>query len=296
MKRIAYWLAKAWVYWISLTPFGLLYLRSDVYAFLLYHVFRYRRKVVRDNLQKSFPEKPPKKIKKIEKKFYRNFCDTFVEFCKIFSMKAEAFKERVTVTNPEVMRDLYAKNKSVFMALHHSSNWEWLWKVMDEVSAHQPCAIYKKFSNHYFDDLLLQARIRHADVGDGLIEDKDTVRVLRDRRERIDAYFILSDQSPRGAKTDYWTEFLHRDTCWFTGLEKLAKRFDIAVVYVDMQRTGRGRYNVTFDLICENPAETEEGFIMEQYVRHLERFLQNNPDNWLWSHRRWKHSRPIEAQ
>lgn len=283
------------VYWISLTPFCLLYVRSDCYAFLLYHVFRYRRKVVRDNLVKSFPEKTSDEIKKIEKHFYRNFCDVFVEFCKTFTAKREQIKERFTVTNPEVMRELYRKNKSVFLAMHHSSNWEWLWHVMDEVSAHEPCAIYKKFSNHYFDELLKKGRVRYADLGGNLIEDRETLRALKSRQGRIDACFILADQSPQGGKSDYWTEFLHRDTCWFTGLERIARLLDLAVVYVDMKRTSRGHYTVTFETICESPRTVENGFIMEQYVRHIERFLTEQPDNWLWSHRRWKHSRQTVA-
>ena len=295
MKRIGFWLAKAVAYGIAITPFCLLYLRSDIYAFFMYHVVRYRRKVVRDNLVKSFPEKTPQEIKKIEKHFYRDFCDFFVESCKLLTVKPAALKKRVTVTNPEVMRELYEKKKSVFMAMHHSGNWEWLWKVMDEVSPHHPCAIYKKFKNHYFDDLVLYARTNHADVADGLIEDKDTLRGLRARKGNLDAIYILSDQSPRGLKTDYWTEFLHRDTCWFTGLEKLAKIFDYPVVYVENVRVKRGHYRVTFKTITENPQQTEDGFIMEQYVRSIERFIHENPDNWLWSHRRWKRTRQTEG-
>ena len=102
---------------------------------------------------------------------------------------------------------------------------------------------------------------------------------------------ILGDQSPRGAETDYWTDFLHRDTCWYTGLEKLARKYDYAVVYTEMARVERGRYTVTFKLISEDPNSVEVGFVLEQYVRHVEQFILHYPSNWLWSHRRWKHSR-----
>ena len=114
---------------------------------------------------------------------------------------------------------------------------------------------------------------------------------MDDMKDALNAVLVLGDQSPRGADTDYWTDFLHRDTCWYTGLEILAKRYDYAVVYVEMIRPERGKYTVTFKLITDDSLNTENGFILEQYVRHVERFIQNNPDNWLWSHRRWKHTR-----
>ena len=128
-----------------------------------------------------------------------------------------------------------------------------------------------------------------------MIEDRSLKDVLERLNDSMNAVLILGDQSPRGAETDYWTDFLHRDTCWYTGLERLARRYDYAVVYTEMVRVERGRYTVTFKLICEDPNIVEEGYILEQYVRHVERFILDNPDNWLWSHRRWKHSRQLAS-
>lgn len=295
MKRIGFWLVKCVAFVISITPFPLLYLRSDCYAFLLYHLIRYRRKVVRENLLKSFPEKPLAEIRSIEKRFYRNFCDLVVEICKIRNMKREDLLKRVEYTNPEVLVERYKKGKGLLLAMQHSSNWEWLWQTQPTVSAHHHFAIYKKLENPYFDRYIYQLRTRHSQDKEVMIEDRNTKTVLESRQGMVDAVLILGDQSPRGVETDFWTDFLHRDTCWYTGIEKLAKRFDDAVVFVEMTRTGRGRYQVTFHPITDDPKDTEEGFIMEQYVRHVERFIQTNSDNWLWSHRRWKHDRQQSA-
>ena len=269
------------------------YLGSDICCFALYHLVRYRRKVVRDNLVKSFPEKSAKDIKKIEKQFYRDFCDLVVETLRLRKMKTTEVLQHVQVTNPELLEGLSQKGRSVFLAMHHSSNWEWFWQIQHTTSSHRHFAIYKKLENQYFDRKVFQIRTRFADGQEVMIED----RQLKDEMERLkgstNAILILGDQSPRGVETDYWTNFLHRDTCWYTGLERLARKYDYAVVYTEMTRTGRGQYSVTYKLICEDPKAAEEGFILEQYVRHTERFIQQYPDNWLWSHRRWKHSRTL---
>ena len=257
------------------------YLGSDICCFVLYHLVRYRRKVVRDNLVKSFPDKPEKEIKKIEKLFYHDFCDLIVETLRLRKMKTDKVLQHVTVTNPELLEELSQKGRSVLLAMHHSSNWEWFWNVQHTLSSHRHFAVYKKLKNQYFDRKVFQLRTNFTDDKDVMIEDRALKNELERLKGSANAVLILGDQSPRGAETDYWTEFLHRDTCWYTGLEKLAKMFDYAVVYVEMTRVKRGYYNVTFELICEDPKATAEGFILEQYVRHTERFIQNNPDNWL---------------
>ncbi len=291
MKKIGFWLFKGLAFWVSLTPFPLLYLRSDCYCFLLYHLIRYRRKVVRDNLMKSFPEKTAKEIKTIEKRFYHNLCDLAMEICKLMTVKPETLAKHVSFTNPELVRQLYEKGRSYFAAIPHSGNWEWYGKLMHTVSDHKAAGIYKKLSNPDFDAFMYRLRLNFNQDQEQMIEAQSALKALVRRKGLVNAILIVADQSPRGVASDYWTDFLHRDTCWFYGLEKMARLLDYAVVFVEMKRVRRGYYEVTFQLIAEDPKATEDGFIMEQYVRHVERFIQSYPDNWLWSHRRWKHTR-----
>ena len=267
------------------------YLSSDISFFILYRLARYRRKVVRDNLVKSFPDKTAQEIKKIEKQFYHNFCDLAVETLRLRKMSFSEVLQHVTYTNPELLEELCMKGKSVFLAMHHSSNWEWLWKTLFTASQHHHYAIYKKLENQYFDRLVYRLRTNHSTDKEIMIEDRAVKDALEHLKGSLNAVLILGDQSPRGTEKDYWTDFLHRDTCWYRGIGKLAQMYDYAVVYVEMDRVGRGRYSVTFHTICEDPKVMDEDAIIEHYVRHTERFIQTYPDNWLWSHRRWKHTR-----
>ena len=279
---------------MSIHPYWLLYLKSDFYYVLTYHLIRYRRKVVRENLLRSFPKKDAKAIKTIEKHFYRNLCDLFVEAPKMLNMKPDGYKYRINYTNPELLTQLYEQHKNVFYALPHSGNWEWFGKMTCDLTAHNCMAVYKKVQNPVFEQLMLYLRTK--DVPLEMVESNSALRRLTQLRDSCNAVLMVADQTPHGLASDYWTEFLHQDTCWFTGLERIAKMLDYAVVFVAMKRTGRGRYEVTFELIADQPKETEKGYIMEQYVRCVERFIQDQPDNWLWSHRRWKHQRPQKEE
>ena len=284
-------MVKFWAYCLSISPFWLLYLRSDFYFFMVYHVVHYRRKVVRQNLLRSFPEKDLKEIKAIEKRFYHNLCDQVVETCKLMRMSVDDIKQRITVTNPEVVEALYVRQKSLFFAIPHSGNWEWFGKRMQTLSGHHPMAIYKKVKNPDFDRFILDLR---TSLPVEMIESDAALRTLARRSGTLDAVLILADQTSFGLESDYWNQFLNQETCWFTGLERMSKFLDYAIVFVDMKRQGRGRYELTFHLVTDDPKSTGKGEIMEQYSQHIERFIHEQPDNWLWSHRRWKHVRNQE--
>ena len=287
-------MVKWWVDFQSILPFWLLYLKSDVYYFLTYHVVRYRRKVVRQNLLNSFPEKDAKSIKTIERHFYRNLCDFVVEAPKMMRMGPNGYRKRLTFTNTELIAQLDEKHKNIFFAIPHSGNWEWFGKMIPELSHHKGLAIYKRVQNTVFERLMLYMRTKGTDLE--MVESNSVLRRLAQLRDNPNAVLMMADQTPHGLESDYWTEFLHQDTCWFTGIERIAKKLDYAIVFVSMKRQGRGRYEVAFELVTDNPKEMGNGEVMEQYVRHVERFIEDNPDNWLWSHRRWKHQRnKVEA-
>lgn len=288
MKKVGFVLVRFWAWCVAVSPYWLLYLRSDFCFLMVYHVAHYRRKVVRQNLLRSFPEKDAKEVKAIEKRFYHNLCDQVFEMVKLGRMTVDDVRRRITVVNPEVVEELAARQRSLFLAIPHSGNWEWFGKRMQTLSSHHPMAIYKKVQNAVFERYVYELR---TSLPVDMVESNSALRTLAQRSGQLDQVLILADQSPMGHKTDYWTDFLHQDTCWFTGLERMAKFLDYAVVFVDMKRLRRGHYEVKFHLITDEPKNTAKDFIMEQYVGHIERFINEQPDNWLWSHRRWKRVR-----
>ena len=290
MAKIGFHIVKLWVAFLSIHPYWLLYLKSDCYYFLVYHLFRYRRKVVRQNLLNSFPEKDIKEIKRIERRFYQNLCDLFVEAPKMLRMDKNGYQSRITYANTELVKRLYEQGKNVFYAIPHSGNWEWFGKMIPGFTQHKSLAVYKRVQSPVFEQLMLYLRTKGCDLE--MVESNSVLRRLAQLRDNQTAVLMMADQTSHGLASDYWTEFLHQDTCWFTGIERIAKKLDYAIVFVDMRRQGRGRYEVSFELLIDRPKETKDGEIMERYVRCVERFIEANPDNWLWSHRRWKHQRP----
>ncbi|HPE42831.1 MAG TPA: lysophospholipid acyltransferase family protein [Bacteroidales bacterium] len=270
-------------------PLWFLYLFSDFLYYLAYYLIRYRRSVVRKNLTQSFTEKSRSEIKQIEKKFYHNLTDLFAEYIKMARISKDELHKRMHYENAEVLVQLADQGKSVFLATGHCGNWEWFGKAIPLKTQHNGIAIYKQLSNKVFEVLVKEIRTNHNNGT--MLESRATYRGLKQLNDRHNAVFIAADQSPGGNEQDYWTNFLNRETAFFNGLEKMAKALDYAVVFADNSRVRRGYYKVKLIPITLNPKQTSANEITEQYARLLEQAITKQPDNWLWSHRRWKHQR-----
>lgn len=276
----------------SRLPLCVLYAFADVAFLVVYYIAGYRRGVVRKNLQRSFPEKTQKELRRIEKDFFHFLCDYAVETLKLLTISEEEMQRRMTFEGVEAMEAELENHPFVFIYLGHYCNWEWvssmpLW-VKNE-STH--CAqIYRPLKNKAFDALFMEMRTRfHAEN----ISKYDTLRrILSLKREgRRTIIGFISDQSPRWQSIHEWVDFLHQDTPVFTGTERIGKKVDAAIYFADICRTKRGHYHCTFRHITSEIKSYEDYRLTALYMEELEKIIRRQPHLWLWSHKRWKRNR-----
>ncbi|MGR3809289.1 lysophospholipid acyltransferase family protein [Jiulongibacter sp. NS-SX5] len=289
MKAIAYYLSLPFIFGFSLLPFSIHYFLSDVLVFpVLFHLVGYRRKVVQKNLHNAFPEKTESELDSIEKEFYHYLSDLFVETVKFFTIRCRVLKERFKYINPEVTDDWFLDQRSFVLTLGHYGNYEWLAKTLDISFNHRGTGPYREMSNQYFDKLFLRARSRYGTM---LYPTYKTMETLRKEHEEVYLVALANDQSAPADKA-YWTTFLNQDTSFFVGTEKIARAFNMPVLFAKIERVKRGYYEVRFEVISENPVEEPEGAIMEKHAQLLEEQIKAKPAYWLWTHKRWKHEKP----
>jgi Kdo2-lipid IVA lauroyltransferase/acyltransferase len=276
------------IWLITLLPLRILYILSDLLYYLLYYIIRYRKSVVYTNLRSSFPEKSEEEIRKIAKKFYKNLSDIIIEVLKLRHMSVDQLKKRVVVQNRELIDRYYKANKKVIISTAHIGNWEWIGTITPALFDYKVYLVYKPLSNKTFNDYLLRLRSK---CGLNFIPFLQTYRYLIKNKDEISMTIVASDQSPTRSEIGYWARFLNQDTGFFIGAEKISKSLDCVVVFVDIVRVKRGHYFASLTDISDNPKDTNEFEITEKYVRMLEKHIIENPDNWLWSHKRWKHKK-----
>jgi KDO2-lipid IV(A) lauroyltransferase len=274
---------------IAMLPFRIIYILSDVAFFIIYHIIKYRREIVYKNISESFPEKDKNEIKQIVKKFYQNLSDFQFELIKSCNMTKKQVNERVVFKNHEIFDELYHNNKNIIVALGHCGNWEWTGNKMAMFLKHEGAAVYKPLEDKFFDDYMISIRRKYKNTL--MIDYKKTLRTLLSLSDKLYSVFMLADQSPARTEINYWKEFLGRETPFYMGMEKIARALNYAVVYLDIQREKRGFYEVEVKIICREGATTKSMEIMNSYISYLEDSIRKNPDNWLWSHRRWKYTK-----
>jgi KDO2-lipid IV(A) lauroyltransferase len=280
-----YFVIYGFLYLVSLLPFAVLYFISDGVYFFLYYVFGYRRKIVKANLRIAFPEKSEKEIHKISKKFYHNLTDTFVEIIKLISMSNRSFEKRCK-GDFSIIENLAKKGKNVQLHTGHQFNWEFGSLLMSkEIKSIPTYAIYMPIKNTAVERLFLKIRQKY-----GTIFVKATE--FRQRREKIFnerfVFFLAADQNPGDPGSAYWLNYFSKPAPFITGPEIGGIKNDTAIVFVRSRIPKRGHYVLECTLCTENAASTSVGEITNAFRDFLEKIIREEPDNYLWTHRRWK--------
>ena len=289
MTKLVYYL----LYAVSTLPFRVLYALSDMLMPLLYYIIRYRRGIVRRNLTSAFPEKSPKEIKRIEKKFYHWFCDYFLEAIKLLSISDEELNRRFHVKNPEVHETWFLKGRNTAGFLGHYCNWEWLSRVGKDMNPERRvCLIYDPLHSKAIDYVFYKLR---SDPPIGVpTPKKDILRQLvtwrREGRMSLSGY--IADQAPKWENIHLWLPFLnHPETPVFTGAERISRKMNDVVYYVKMTRPRRGYYNMEYILLSDDPASLPEGELTRRFFKMLEASVCEAPEYYLWTHNRWKRTK-----
>ena len=272
---------------ISWLPFRLLYFISDLFYYILYYGIKYRRKIVRKNLELSKVAKSTKDLIRIEKKFYRHLTDVFFEMFKFYSISPEEMKKRFYIENPEIFYELEKKNKSVMFMTSHYGGFEWFLSINYHVPQ-LPFAVYTPLSNKSLDSLIKKFRLRH---GSKLISRYKAGSYIKKqiKENKLFLYGMAADQSAQIRSITYWKEFLGVKVPVFTGSERIAKQHDIPVVFGKVVKIKRGYYKVVVDLISEFPNEYKNYQITDIYLKKLEKQIRELPEYYYWTHNRFKH-------
>jgi len=294
MQLLAYILIYPFFWLVSILPFRLLYAFSDFLYLFIYRLFGYRKKVVLENLKLVFPEKSSKEINSITKKFYHHLCDMVVESMKSMTISEAQMKKRYAFTNVEVLQKLEKENRDVIIMCGHYASWEWIFILQTYVS-HRGFAVYKRLNNKYFDRLIKRIRARY---NSHLITTKETIQTLKDVKAsgELSITGFVADQSPKLGKAYHWNNFMGITVPIHTGAEMLAKELDMAVVFFDVRKVGRGYYQTTFKTIAEHPNEFKNYEITDLFKSYVEKQIKEQPEYYLWTHKRWKHRNDVPAE
>jgi len=278
------------LFWfISILPFRLLYAFSDCVYVLIYHVFGYRKKTVRDNLALALPNLSDAERLVIEKKSFRHLCDMFLEMIKTMSISKKEMEKRFSFTNLPLYFEEEEKGKSIAIMIAHYATYEWVISMNHHITF-KGYAIYKRISNKYFDKLVKDIRSKFKAY---LITTKETKNIIESNAKKgiLGVYGFASDQTPRPSENMYWSTFMGIETPIHVGAELFAKKNDMNVVFLKVKKVKRGYYEATFEILSNDVKSIPDFKLSEQFMDKVEQQILEAPEYYLWTHKRWKHKK-----
>lgn len=270
---------------LSKLPLSILYVFSDVLYVVIRYGFRYRVEIARNNLRNSFPDKTEREIEKVLNGFYSNLSDLIIESIKLLSISKEELNRRVSVKNLELVLGHFENQTSILLTACHQFNWEWM---VTSGRTHTPYAftsVYRPLNNEFFDKLMIAVRTR---FNGKLISNKQLIDDLNDHKE-VAAYSMVMDHV--SSKYHYWTTFLNQDTVFDTSIDYHAERFQLPVIYPRLRKLKRGYYSIELITIGEPPYPKSPG-LLPTFISQIEQSIVEQPETYLWTHRRWKYQKP----
>lgn len=277
----------------SRVPLRILYWISDLIFFVIYYMVGYRRKVVLENLQNSFPEKSAEELKQIGKNFYLNFCDYIVETFRSFSISSTELRVRVQHLNQDVFRDAKEENKNVILLAGHIFNWEWYNVLATIIPQEHSFPVYRKVQNNFWEEKIKSLRNR---FGNKALEAKEVIRhIFKNPNDGNSVYMFVADQTPHFSEVTYGLNFLNQKTPAFVGYDKLSTRMDLVFVFCEMKKVKRGFYQINYYRIYPEGEKFTEFEVVKKFHHLLQNTINKRPDNYLWSHRRWKYQNAIKV-
>jgi KDO2-lipid IV(A) lauroyltransferase len=274
----------------SRLPLRALYAFSAFLYVLAFYVVRHRHQVIRDQLEKAFPDLSGAQRGLIHKQFLKNFCDVMVEVLKSASMSKSEMCARMHILNLDVARRYLDAGQSVMFVTSHLCNWEWLLHGVTLQLGYPVDAAYKPLHDQWAERLMLEIRSR---FGARLVPAKELLADFLRRRGIVRAVAMNADQAPVSTDKRYWTQFLGQDTAFYIGAEQIARATRLPVMYVAVRRIRRGYYEVELKPLWDGREVTAPNTVTERYARACEIDVLKSPADWLWSYRRWRLKKPL---
>ena len=274
----------------SRLPMRALYALSTFLYLLAFYGVRHRHRLIREQLERVFPDWSIAERKVIHQRFLKNFCDVMVEVLKSVSMAEVDMCAHVNMLNIELARRYLDADQTVLFVTSHLGNWEWLLHSVVLQLGYPLDAAYKPLADRWAERLMLKVRSR---FGARLVPAKELLADFLRRRGVVRAVAMNADQAPVSTDKRYWTQFLGQDTAFYVGAEQIARAMRLPIFYVSLRRIRRGYYEAELRPLWDGREASEPHALTERYARACEIDVLKNPADWVWSYRRWRLKKPL---
>ena len=289
--ELLWWLFR----FISITPRCFRYYILKPFLALFLILSHYRHKVIAENLSKSFPEKSKQEIKRLVRRYYIYLAEVAVDIIRLVGASENRKDKAVNWVNAKEITERLNGKDWIAVGAHYGC-WEYLPLWSRKQMRNRFMSVYHPMSNVIFDHFF--QRLRRYSDNIAIVPMKGTIAYyLRNRNKGKGIILgLLSDQSPNLRADTHWFRFLNQDTAFIDGAESIAMKYNIPILFANTKRVAPGRYEVVLEEIYDGKENVVQHEITQRYANRLEKMIRENPEIWMWSHKRWKHTPEGQAR
>jgi len=207
------------------------------------------------------------------------------ELPRVAVMTPSELEARVAIAGLERIRAEYARNQPTLLLIGHQCNWEWQLQATALGVGVPFLAAYKPPHSARADRLMLGLRGR---FGVRMVPGKRLLREVLRWRGRPHAVGMVADQMPTSSPGRVWLKFFGRDTAFFPGPGEIARVAGYSAYFMPLRRVRRGYYESEFVKLADAGERLEVAEFTARYAAQLEVTVRRSPEDWAWTHRRWK--------
>ncbi|MDD8018570.1 MAG: lysophospholipid acyltransferase family protein [Bacteroidota bacterium] len=274
---------------IFILPLRVVQFLGKLLGTFVFYIVPIRKTLTLSNLRHAFPEKSEFEIQSIARASYQNLFATFLEIFWLPRLTQKKIKQCVSASNVSVIDELMTEQKGVLILSGHFGNWELVALAYAVLCAHPLLLIVQKQRNRYVDALMNKMRTM---FGNDVIVMEQSPREVLKRLHENKGVALLADQS--GPEGGLFVNYFGRPASTHQGPAVFALRTGAPMMMGFMVRQPHGKFFIEVEKISYTGiGETEEDkirAITERHVQMLEKYVRKYPDQWLWMHKRWKHT------
>ena len=241
------------------------------------------KKVIYNNIKRALPEIDENNLKNIEKSMWNSYGRIFAEYIFLKDFRYGKLASNVQIEGQEILKDIKENNKQVIFISGHLSNFE-LMAMFIEKSGINLSAIYRPLNNIFLNGIMENIRKKYIcknQIKKGLAGLKKLIKL---KKKNYSTALMIDQRVSEGILSPLFNEKALTTTI----PAQLVKKFNIPIVPVYIERINGLKFKITINQPLSFPQNLTQQQITDNLNQILEKFILSKPENWIWSHNRWK--------
>ena len=241
------------------------------------------KELIDKNIRRAFPNIDQDRLTSINSSMWNNYGRVFAEYMFIKDYRNNNLKDNIIIEGDEILKDLKEKNKKVIFISGHFSNFE-LMAMQIEKFGIKLAAIYRPLNNIFLNSIMERIRKKYIcknQIRKGIGGLKELMKL---NKNGYSTALMIDQRVSEGSRINFFNEKAFTTTI----PAQLIKRFNISVVPIFIERFDSIKFKMTVNTPIDFAEEDSIDDITENLNSIIEKMIIKNPNNWIWSHNRWK--------